>query len=66
MPRIFDRFYRVDKMRSRAAGGTGLGLSIAADTARRRGGSIEVGAREGGGTVFTVRLPRCGEGGERA
>ena len=64
MPRIFDRFYRVDKMRSRAAGGTGLGLSIAADTARRRGGSIEVCAREGGGTVFTVRLPRCKEGGE--
>ena len=64
MPRIFDRFYRVDKMRSRAAGGTGLGLSIAADTARRRGGSIEVHAREGGGTVFTVRLPRCKEGGE--
>ena len=64
MPRIFDRFYRVDKMRSRAAGGTGLGLSIAADTARRRGGSIQVGAREGGGTVFTVRLPRYGEGGE--
>ena len=66
MPRIFDRFYRVDKMRSRAAGGTGLGLSIAADTARRRGGSIDVSAREGGGTVFTVRLPRCKEGGENA
>ena len=64
MPRIFDRFYRVDKMRSRAAGGTGLGLSIAADTARRRGGSIAVSAREGGGTVFTVRLPRCKEGGD--
>ena len=64
MPRIFDRFYRVDKMRSRAAGGTGLGLSIAADTARRRGGRIQVDAREGGGTVFTVRLPRCAEGGE--
>ena len=64
MPRIFDRFYRVDKMRSRAAGGTGLGLSIAADTARRRGGSIEVRAREGGGTVFTVRLPRCKERGD--
>ena len=64
MPRIFDRFYRVDKMRSRAAGGTGLGLSIVADTVRRRGGSIEVRAREGGGTVFTVRLPRCEEGGD--
>ena len=64
MPRIFDRFYRVDKMRSRAAGGTGLGLSIAADTARRRGGSIGVRAREGGGTVFTVRLPRCKERGD--
>ena len=64
MPRVFDRFYRVDKMRSRAAGGTGLGLSIVADTVRRRGGSIEVRAREGGGTVFTVRLPRCEEGGD--
>ncbi len=64
MPRIFDRFYRVDKMRSRAAGGTGLGLSIVADTVRRRGGSIEVRARGGGGTVFAVCLPRCGEGGE--
>ena len=66
MPRIFDRFYRVDKMRSRAAGGTGLGLSIVADTVRCRGGSIAVCAREGGGTVFTVCLPRCGEEGEPA
>lgn len=64
MPRIFDRFYRVDKMRSRAAGGTGLGLSIVADTVRRRGGSITVGAREGGGSCFTVRLPLCPEEGE--
>lgn len=62
LPRVFDRFYRVDKARSRAAGGTGLGLSIVADTVQRRGGSIDVRAREGGGTVFTVYLPRCGEG----
>ena len=64
MPRVFDRFYRVDKMRSRAAGGTGLGLSIAADTARRRGGSIAVSARAGGGTCFTVRLPAVRREGE--
>ena len=61
MPRIFDRFYRVDKMRSRAAGGTGLGLSIVADTVRRRGGTIEVSVREGGGSRFTVRMPAVGE-----
>ena len=58
LPRIFDRFYRVDKMRSRAYGGTGLGLAIVSDTVRRRGGSVEAAAREGGGSVFTVRLPR--------
>ena len=63
-PRVFDRFYRVDKMRSRAAGGTGLGLSIVADTVRRRGGSIAVSARAGGGTCFTVRLPAVRREGE--
>ncbi|MBQ1242428.1 MAG: HAMP domain-containing histidine kinase, partial [Oscillospiraceae bacterium] len=61
MPRIFDRFYRVDKMRSRAAGGSGLGLSITADTVRRRGGSIKVAHRIGGGTRFTARIPLAGE-----
>lgn len=60
-PRIFDRFYRVDKMRSRAAGGTGLGLSIVADTVRRCGGSVAVSAREGGGSRFTVHLPAAEE-----
>ena len=63
LPRIFDRFYRVDKMRSRAYGGTGLGLSIVSDTVRRRGGTVEAAERAGGGSVFTVRLPRAREGG---
>ena len=66
-PRVFDRFYRVDKMRSRAYGGTGLGLSIVSDTVRRRGGTVEASARPGGGTVFTVTLPRAAaEGGGTA
>lgn len=57
LPRIFERFYRVDKARSRAAGGTGLGLSIVSDTVKRRGGSVEAANRPGGGAVFTVHWP---------
>ena len=57
LPRIFERFYRVDKARSRAAGGTGLGLSIVSDTVKRRGGAVEAANRPGGGAVFTVRWP---------
>ena len=57
LPRIFERFYRVDKARSRAAGGTGLGLSIVSDTVKRRGGVVEAANRSGGGAVFTVRWP---------
>ena len=64
LPRVFDRFYRVDKMRSRAYGGTGLGLAIVSDTVRRRGGTVSAAARASGGSVFTVRLPRVyAEGG---
>ncbi len=54
MPKIFDRFYRVDKARSRAAGGTGLGLSIVNETVRRLGGQVTVAPRNQGGTRFTV------------
>ena len=57
IPRIFERFYRVDKARSRAAGGTGLGLSIVSDTVQRRGGTVEAANRPEGGAVFTVRWP---------
>ncbi len=58
MSHIFERFYRVDKARSRAAGGTGLGLSIVRDTVRRRGGAVDVRPRAGGGSIFTIRLPK--------
>ena len=57
LPKVFNRFYRVDKARSRAAGGTGLGLSIVSDTVRRRGGSVEVRNLPAGGACFTVCWP---------
>ena len=57
LPKVFDRFYRVDKARSRAAGGTGLGLAIVSDTVRRRGGTVAAGNRPGGGARFTVQWP---------
>ena len=58
MPKVFNRFYRVDKARSRAAGGTGLGLSIVRDTARRHGGWVTVRPRVPEGSLFTVGFPR--------
>jgi signal transduction histidine kinase len=57
-PNIFDRFYRVDKARSREAGGSGLGLSIVHDAVLAHGGSITVGQNKPQGTVFTVQFPR--------
>ena len=65
LPRIFERFYRVDKARSRAAGGTGLGLSIVSDTVKKRGGTVKAANRPEGGAVFTVYWSRA-EGGEQA
>ena len=55
--KIFERFYRVDKARSRAAGGFGLGLNIARIIVVRHGGTVSVKPRSPHGSIFTVRLP---------
>lgn len=57
LPRVFERFYRVDRARSRETGGTGLGLAIVKHVAENHGGSVSVESQLGIGTTFTVRLP---------
>lgn len=57
IPNIFDRFYRVDKARSRAEGGSGLGLAICKQIVEAHGGGISVESRAGQGSTFSIRLP---------
>lgn len=57
LPRIYDRFYRVNSDRSRSTGGSGLGLAIAHAIVQAHRGNIQVQSEVGGGSVFTVRLP---------
>lgn len=59
LPRIFDRFYRVDKSRSRQSGGTGLGLSIVKELLDAHGQTISVTSTVGKGTKFSFSLPAC-------
>jgi two-component system sensor histidine kinase SenX3 len=57
LERIFERFYRVDRTRSRATGGTGLGLSIVRHVAQAHGGEVSVHSEEGAGSTFSLKLP---------
>jgi two-component system phosphate regulon sensor histidine kinase PhoR len=64
LPRIFERFYRVDKGRSRVSGGTGLGLSIVRSIIQSHGGEVDVESEVGQGTTIRLRLPLNRETGQ--
>ncbi len=59
LPRVFERFYRVDRSRTRVTGGTGLGLSLVRHIAERSGGTVEISSEPGKGTTVTLELPRA-------
>ena len=63
VPRLTERFYRVDGARSRALGGTGLGLAIVKHILSRHGGALSIDSEPGKGSTFTVFLPLAADGG---
>jgi two-component system phosphate regulon sensor histidine kinase PhoR len=66
VPRLFERFYRVDKARSRALGGTGLGLAIVKHLVRAQGGEVRVESEPGRGSIFYFTLPANDRSAQRA
>jgi two-component system phosphate regulon sensor histidine kinase PhoR len=58
LPRVFERFYRVDRARSRELGGTGLGLAIVKHIALAHGGTVRAQSEPGAGSDFTIELPQ--------